>query len=260
MPDGDGVLKERLREACKRRGAAAFGVASADEVDSLPKIKIGWIINRYTKKLGELMPDARSAVVFGIHSSDDWFELAVRGRNGGFSYPGYMPLSLIFDDVADILCNEGFKAAQAWDLASFKQIASLAGIGTYGKNALILTPKHGPWLRFGLVVTNAGLPPDRPFDEDLCGKCTRCIRACPAHALEPYAVDPEKCIVGAHILEQVPRWSKPLIASHEPQLTPRTHVMCRECQLACRYTTPERRRHVIAPSAPPRPRRKPGRA
>ncbi len=239
-------LRSRLRDAATRRRAAAFGVASVDAADALPRVKIGFNVNRWTEPIRKSMPEAKSAIVFGIPSADDADELEVKRSSGYISYPGYLPLSIIARDLIAILKNEGWRAAYPSELVHNKSLAVLAGIGNYGKNSLIISPKHGPWLRFGVVVTDAPLQPDTPFTEDLCGKCTRCIRACPAGALKPYAVDPDRCLVGAGELENPPKALAPLLSKHEPKLTPRTRVMCTECQMACPYTPTERKRMVFS--------------
>jgi epoxyqueuosine reductase QueG len=169
------------------------------------------------------------------------------------NYPGYTPLAVVGHMMANILREEGFSAKFLHDYTHHKTLAVLAGLGSYGKNSLIISPKHGPWLRFGLVITDAKLPYDRPFEKDLCEACDRCVKACPTGALKPYVVDPDKCLVAIGELDDPPSRFKPVLSKHQLQLTPHTHVMCTRCQMVCPYTPPERRRAVIrkprAPSA-----------
>jgi len=239
-------LRSRLKEAATSRRAVAFGIASVDAADAMPRVKIGFTVNRWTEPIRKSMPEAMSAIVYGIPSTDDADELEVRRSSGYLSYPGYLPLSIIARDLIAILKNEGWRATYPSELVHHKSLAVLAGIGSYGKNSLIISPKHGPWLRFGVVVTDAPLKPDEPFAEDLCGRCTRCVRACPAVALKPYAVDPDRCLVGAGELENPPKELRPLLAVHEPKLTPAARVMCTRCQMACPYTPTERKRMVFS--------------
>lgn len=69
---------------------------------------------------------------------------------------------------------------------SHKHTAVAAGLGKFGLNNLVLTREYGPYVRFVTVLTNAPLKPDKPLDEDPClgDKCMRCIKACPAQALQ----------------------------------------------------------------------------
>ena len=72
--------------------------------------------------------------------------------------------------------------------------AKYAGIGWIGKNTCILNQKIGSWLFLGVILTSIELTPDLPTP-DRCGKCTRCIEACPTDALiAPYQLDSNRCI------------------------------------------------------------------
>jgi epoxyqueuosine reductase len=249
-------LREELKTLCLKRGAAVFGIASVEDVDSLPQIKISSMM-RYltgtdssrTVNPSKAMPGAKSVVVFGIRSWDDWCELGVRKGPGDYEWPGYLPLYLIRRDAAQFLRDKGFRVVYPYEQSapnSYKRVFRLAGIGAFGKNSLIISPDYGPWLRFGYFLTDAELEPDEPFEEDLCGDCDRCITACPAGALRPYVVDAEKCLVGVHIRPRIKKSSRALLDKYEPQLTPATHVMCRRCQIVCPYTSAERGRNVIS--------------
>jgi epoxyqueuosine reductase len=72
--------------------------------------------------------------------------------------------------------------------------AKYAGIGWFGKNTCIINNKTGSWLFLGCILTDIELATDSPAP-DRCGTCTRCIDACPTHAIvEPYVLDSRKCI------------------------------------------------------------------
>ena len=251
-------LRARLQAAAARWGAVAFGIASVDEADALPPVKIGHTVNRYSKTIRSTMPEARSVIIIGAPSIDDADELAVERRPGIWSYPGYFRLNLAERDLIKLLRGEGYRANCLSELASYKRLAILAGIGAYGKSSLVISPRHGPWLRLGAVATDAELPLDEPFTRDLCEKCRRCVDACPAKALTPYVVDSNRCLVGASIRTVVPESLKPLLPANEPQLTPKTHIMCTKCQQACRYTTADRRRSAYS-GLKASPRRRHGR-
>ncbi|MCE5258160.1 MAG: epoxyqueuosine reductase [Chloroflexi bacterium] len=64
-----------------------------------------------------------------------------------------------------------------------KTIATRAGLGWIGKNALLVTKKYGPRVRLASVLTTAPLPIAQPITTALCGSCQACVKACPAGAL-----------------------------------------------------------------------------
>ena len=258
MASGIDELREALRSACRRRGSAAFGIASVDEADALERVKIDSTVNRWSEKIRDHMPDAATVVVFGVKSIDDADELAIYRGGNNWVYPGYFPLTHMRRDVLQILRENGYKAAPLPALVAIKRIAILAGIGVYGKNSMVLSPRHGLWLRFEAVVTNAELPVDRPINRDLCGSCTRCVRACPAKALKPYVLDQNRCLIDMSLMKNPPKDFEKVRHRFEPQLTPNTHVMCTMCQKVCPYTTKQRRSNSIPLTRASR--RKPGRA
>ncbi len=64
-----------------------------------------------------------------------------------------------------------------------KTTATRAGLGWIGKCALLVTKQFGSAVRITTVLTDAQLPTNHPVDVVLCGKCTACVDACPAHAV-----------------------------------------------------------------------------
>jgi len=65
---------------------------------------------------------------------------------------------------------------------SHKAAATQAGIGWIGKTALLVTPEFGSAVRLASVFTDLELPAGRPVTASRCGRCTRCVEACPADA------------------------------------------------------------------------------
>jgi epoxyqueuosine reductase len=73
--------------------------------------------------------------------------------------------------------------------------AQRAGLGFVGKNACLISPRHGSWLFLGEIVTDLELAPTGTDPRGGCGTCTKCIDACPTGAIvAPYVVDARRCI------------------------------------------------------------------
>jgi epoxyqueuosine reductase QueG len=226
-------LTSGIRKVALDSGADLVGIVSAEMIDASPRVWVGWKYQEYTKKTTDIIPDAKSVIVIGHHLWDDMLELAIR-KDEIWVYPGYFPLRVSRLAVMNYLEKNGFKAVPA-DGISYKRLAQLAGLGNYGKNALIINSVFGPWIRIATVLTNATLVADKPFEQDLCGECEECVKSCPVSALVPYKVDDGKCLVGIHLLDKEGFERNREYENHEPSLTKNSHLMCMACQKACKY-------------------------
>jgi epoxyqueuosine reductase len=75
-----------------------------------------------------------------------------------------------------------------------KYLAYQAGLGSIGKNTLLLT-KTGSYHFIGEIFTDIILSYDTPIAEDYCLQCDKCLNACPTKALNnAYCLDANKCI------------------------------------------------------------------
>jgi epoxyqueuosine reductase len=94
-----------------------------------------------------------------------------------------------------------------------RDFAALAGAGWHGKSTMLVHPKLGTWFFLAEVLTTLDLAPDAPMP-DHCGRCTRCITACPTAAITaPRQVDARRCIsyLTIELKGSIPLEFRPLI-------------------------------------------------
>ena len=69
------------------------------------------------------------------------------------------------------------------------------GLGFVGKNTTLIHPKKGSFFFIGHLFLPVALAETGQELTNRCGRCTKCLDACPTHALEaPFHIDARKCI------------------------------------------------------------------
>lgn len=102
-----------------------------------------------------------------------------------------------------------------------------AGLGTRGRNNLLLTERYGSWVFIGEIITTLSLPAAE-HEITLCDGCDRCIRACPTGALRPDGFDASLC------LSAITQQKQPLTAEQEEMIRKTGCAWgCDICQKAC---------------------------
>jgi epoxyqueuosine reductase len=199
-----------------------------------------------------LVPDARSVIVgvrsYDIAPTDDVTTDPAGGGNprarvARYAWVDhYALLKSSLKHVAGRLRADGHRAVVFADDNSIvdREVAWLAGIGWYGKNANILVPGAGSFFVIGCIVTTADLPVATIVD-DGCGTCTRCIPACPTGAIPaPGVIDANRCL----------SWLLQKPGVFPPEFREALHDRiygCDDCQTACPFT---RRRSPAEAAAP----------
>lgn len=108
-----------------------------------------------------------------------------------------------------------------------RDFAALAGAGWQGKSTMLISPKLGTWFFLAEILTTLDLPPDAPLP-DRCGRCTRCMTACPTGAItDARQMDARKCIsyLTIELKGSIPLALRPLIGDRI--------YGCDDCLSAC---------------------------
>ena len=103
-----------------------------------------------------------------------------------------------------------------------RSFAYRSGMGSIGKNNMLIVPGHGSYVFLAEILTTAPLPLGNSGPmKDLCGNCTRCLDACPTGALEsPRRLDASRCL-------------SYLTIEHEGNFDPETGERMGRCFLGC---------------------------
>jgi epoxyqueuosine reductase len=193
-------MENRIKEILRSLGADDCKIASIDRFDAAP--------DGFNPK--DIYADCKSVIVF------------IRRIPKGLSYVNprivYHHASDInvskIDDIsfqASLNIEEEFAAIavpipcdgpyEYWDaenkvgkgLISMRHAAKLSGLGSIGKNTLLVNRKFGNMINIGLLLTNLDLESD-DLEEDLCIEgCNKCIENCPSKALDGIGVSQKLC-------------------------------------------------------------------
>lgn len=160
----------------------------------------------------ELLPGARSVMAFFLPYHK---ELIVENRQGPLAARSWAAAYQLTNNFIDDICREVGRRLQqkgvktAWLLPTYefdkekliaqwshKHVAFACGLGTFGKNQLLITSK-GCAGRFGTMVLDADIEPTpRSSQTHHCfseNGCSYCRKQCPVGALNNGEFDRHKC-------------------------------------------------------------------
>ena len=174
---------ERLKTLALSGGASLFGVADLDRV-------------RADTDLLDACYDGYSrGISIGVELDGDVLAGIIDGPTHEYVRE-YLEANDLLDSIAQALADElgsmgvgalRIPASEVVDWEKLrghlphKLIGRYAGHGWIGKTILLVHPDLGARVRYATVLTDAVIDADAPTEED-CGKCARCVVACPAQA------------------------------------------------------------------------------
>ena len=220
---------ERVRERLRALGFDAVRFARAEALFG-PGLK-NWIaaghhaemdgIARGADKRGDpelVLPGVRTVIMLGVNYGTEHGAPAPRAAGAAETRPAwarYARYSDYHDTIVTALAGRVLEEEGGIGPADHRYYvdtgpvlergwAARAGLGFTGKNAMLISREFGNWLFLASILTRLELPPDAPMPGrppegghagQLCGKCTRCLDACPTDAFAaPGVVDARRCV------------------------------------------------------------------
>lgn len=228
-------LKTALKSKARELGFAAVGVAPAvpfeaaerairERVDS-GRLKDYGFARRPAESFTRpdlLLPGAKSIIVAALPydaSETEKVDDTPRGRIARFARGRdyHDRVEGLLHELAELIVervgNARYRICVDTGPIIDRAAARKAGIGSYGKNASIITREAGSWVVLGEIITDVDIPPDDPAPMEDCGDCTICLRSCPSGAIAcPFVIDQTRCI--SHLTQMkgsIPPELRPLI-------------------------------------------------
>ncbi len=196
------ALTQEVKQFVLDQGMDLVGVAPADRLNALTP-------EGYNRP-EDILPECNSSIVVALRWSDPLVDglPELRAMYSRMMIMMNNQIDQILLHVARFITKKGFlalpvHASDPYDLSELKGILShkhaavQAGLGEFGLSNLLLTPQFGPRQRFGQVLTNAKLLPDKPLSSYLCESTIpechfACIHICPKNLIpHEYERDPD---------------------------------------------------------------------
>jgi epoxyqueuosine reductase len=219
--------QENLRRRLEALGFDAVRFAAIAEPASLPlrewldagmHADMHWLERSAEKRLNPdlVLSGARSIIMLGVSYWSEKLPTLARAQNQSPVWARYALHEDYHDTMKPALVAAGKAIEDLYQVSGReyryyvdtgpvleRSWAARSGMGFTGKNAMLVSRTHGNWLFLASILTQIEFTPDAPvrnrFHERevglLCGKCTRCLDACPTNAFaSPAVVDARRCI------------------------------------------------------------------
>jgi epoxyqueuosine reductase len=207
------IERQNIEKICLDENFSTFKVSNYKLLDKESKNYSEWISKGFNSKMKwmesnidkrkdvkKVQDGANSVIVLTYnynikkeHSSNNY---KISRYAWGDDYHNFIPKKLkrICKKLENIYPKEEFKYYVDTGPILEKQWAVQSGTGWQGKNSLILNRKLGSYFFISIIITTLKIESDE-LVKDYCGKCTKCIDACPTNAIVlDKVVDSELCI------------------------------------------------------------------
>tara|TARA_R110002096_G_scaffold24760_20_gene78023 strand:+ start:4581 stop:5618 length:1038 start_codon:yes stop_codon:yes gene_type:complete len=202
-------LRSQIREIAERLGFDDCRIASANEAAHAEEFRqwvadecygdMAWMAKNVDRRTTpqNVLPGAKSTIVLAMNYLVEG-KAQTRGKFARYAW-GSDYHDLIEKKLKEFNAElEAIGGKQRYYVDTGpvleRDFASESGLGWNGKSTVQIHRQLGTWFFLADIFTTLDIAKDEPFG-DHCGKCTRCIDACPTDAItEPHRVDARRCI------------------------------------------------------------------
>lgn len=153
--------------------------------------------------VSSVFPNCKSIIAIGVPYAVGFKRPTTKDR-GLLSIVSYgedyhKQLRLILENLADEIKKlVDFEYEICVDTSPLidREICKNAGIGSYGKNALLINENYGSFINIGYLLTDLKIDCTNSINNiNICGDCDICIKVCPNNAiLKDGGINAKKCI------------------------------------------------------------------
>jgi epoxyqueuosine reductase len=195
------ITSQMIKDAAAEAGVCEVGVANIERFAGAPR-------QMHPKNI---FPDCKSVVVVLSPIPRGTYRGITEGTHWpNYTFYSYNRLNELFRPrvtykTACFIEDHGFEAVPVFPGVSERPIPNsritpdrplrdvnvqvriagvAAGLGEIGWSKVFLSPKYGPRVRLGCILTDAELEPDPLIPPGtLCNRCMKCVKDCPGNAI-----------------------------------------------------------------------------
>jgi epoxyqueuosine reductase len=219
-----GSLEQAIKAEARRLGFGLVGITTPQPPAHLAAYE-AWLQSGQHGEMGylatdraqraranplQLLPECRSILVLGMrYAANPLPEPAaiepaptpagkIASYAWGADYHDVLPVKL--KSLVDFIeAQVGASVPNRWytDTGPIleRDLAQRAGLGWIGKNTCLINPRQGSYFLLAEILLALELRADAPITIDHCGRCTRCLEACPTACILPNrTLDARRCI------------------------------------------------------------------
>lgn len=248
-PENTKKLMWQIREAAGKIGLDQIGFTPLTLSPSLIQDYEKWLHNGYSADMNylksqlelkkdprSLLPEALCIISVGLlyHPAEQLPQDPLHGRISCYAYGRdyhkvlKRKLQLLSEEIRHLASEFKYRAFVDSGPVFEKLYAHSAGLGSRGKNSLLINYHLGSMFFIGELIANLPLSEEERRDFDPCHGCSRCVKSCPTGAILPgREINASRCIAYLTVEYRgiIPRELADLMGNHI--------FGCDDCQSCC---------------------------